>query len=266
MRAVSLMYHDVYSDADRGNLPATATLYHVSSDTFIGHLDAVQASERPVVTVADYLRGADNDSVMLTFDDGWAGTFNVGIPPILERGWQATIFVTRNVVGRQGFCTEDMLRQAARAGMEIGIHGTTHRMLSGCSADEITAEFSQCKTYLEALLDRPVEHASLPGGDSNRTIVECARAVGLNSLSTTRPGINTPRTPPFGLRRVAIRRTTSADAVARYCRYAPGREVARWRLLQLPCRLLGMRNYSRLRRWLVDRHQDGRSPDYFFEP
>ena len=266
MRAVSLIYHDVYCAQDRGNLPATATMYHVSQPTFSRHLDAVQSSGRLVVTVAEYLRGAGGDSVLLTFDDGWAGTFNVALPLIRERGWSATVFVTRDLVGRPGFCTEEMLRQASRAGTEIGIHGTTHRMLSGCSEDEITAEFSLCKTYLEALLDRPVESASLPGGDINRTIVDCARAVGLKSLCTTRPGINTAHTPPFGLRRVAIRRGTPASAVARYCRYALGREVTRWMVLQLPCRLLGMRNYSRLRRWVVDRRKDGQGPDYFFEP
>ncbi len=266
MRAVSLIYHDVYREEARGNLPATATMYHVSQSTFAAHLDAVRRSGRLVVTVADYIRGAGGDSVLLTFDDGWAGTFDVALPLIRERGWQATVFVTRDLVGRPGFCTEEMLRRASRAGTEIGVHGTTHRMLSGCSADEITAEFAQCKTYLEALLDRPVESASLPGGDNNSTIVDCARAVGLKSLCTTRPGINTTRTSPFGLRRVAIRRATPASAVARYCRYAPGREVTRWFVLQLPCRLLGVRNYSRLRRWAMDRRKDGRGPDYFFEP
>jgi peptidoglycan/xylan/chitin deacetylase (PgdA/CDA1 family) len=258
------MYHDVRAGAPDPAVPATAAAYHVTKALFAEHLRAIRASGRQVITASQWAQGRAGDSVVLTFDDGWRGTFEVAVPMLLEAGWRATVYVTRDFIGRDGFATREMIREAARAGIEIGAHGTTHRMLSSCTPEEMRWEFLTCKRDLESIVDGPVEHASQPGGDWSEDIAACAQDAGLRTLGSSRPGVNGASTPRHCLRRVAVKAGTPATAVGRFCRYAVGLEVARWTLLQMPRRLLGMRNYSRLRRLVLDGHRTERKA--VFEP
>ena len=266
MKSLWLMYHDIYDREPRPGVPASATAYHVSRTTFDGHLRAIHASGLRVVTVGDFVAdpAAAGDSVILTFDDGWIGGFEIAVPLLQERGWRATFYVTRDFVERDHFCKRATLRAAYAAGMEIGVHGVTHRMLSACSHSEVVAEFRECRDYLESVLGRPVGHASVPGGDLTPMVVDCAREAGLTSLSNSRPGLNHARSSRFDLRRLAVKSTTSALDIARYCAFRLGPERARWAMLQLPRAVLGMRQYSRLRRVILrERRAD---PTEVFEP
>jgi len=260
------MYHDVYERVPGPGLPPSAAAYHVSRGLFNAHLDAIARSAHRVLTAGECLAApaGAGDSVVVTFDDGWRGTFEIAVPLLRERGWRATVFVTRDFVGRPGFCDRGMLRAAAAAGVEIGVHGVTHRMLSSCSSAEIVAEFRDCREYLEALIGSEVALASIPGGDLTPTVVACAREAGLRALANSRPGVNHhAASSPFDLRRLAIRSTTPAADVARYCRFRLAPERARWAALQLPRALLGMQRYSRLRRVLL---REGRTTAEVFEP
>jgi peptidoglycan/xylan/chitin deacetylase (PgdA/CDA1 family) len=257
MRSVWLMYHDVRHPSDSRQVPASAAVYNVSPDVFEEHLSAVHASGLSVVTASASERAA-NDSVVLTFDDGWLGSFETAVPALVEQGLTATFYVTKDFVGRPGFCSPSAIADAAGAGMEIGVHGTTHRLLSGCTREEIVHELRACKEFLESLVQREVLAASVPGGDWSRTVAACAAEVGLTTLATSRPGINTDRTPALEARRVAVRTGTTSIDVARYCRFDTRREWARWAALQAPRRILGMQRYSRLRRRLLgERPSDG---------
>ncbi|MEP6914024.1 MAG: polysaccharide deacetylase family protein [Acidobacteriota bacterium] len=253
MRSVWLMYHDVYRTAPVEGIPRSASLYHVSADAFASHLGAIERSGLRVVSARECLSGPGDadDSAVLTFDDGWQGTFDVAMPLLAARGWQATVFVTRDFLGRKGFASAAALRDAAAAGMEIGVHGVTHRMLSACSHAEVVAEFRGCKDYLEGLLGQAVDHASVPGGDATRAVVAGAREAGMRSLATSQPGVNGAGTSPHHLRRVAIKESTTVADVDRYGRLDAGRERARYALLRMPQTILGMKRYSKLRRVLM---------------
>jgi peptidoglycan/xylan/chitin deacetylase (PgdA/CDA1 family) len=265
MSSVWLAYHDIHEGSRTPNVPHSAAMYHVSSELFSRHLECIKASGHRVVTVGEFISNPQSraDSVVLTFDDGWLGAFAIAVPLLVRAGWPATFFITSDFVGRQGFCEPQMLQEAASAGMEIGIHGTTHRMLSSCRKPEITSELQNCKGFLESLLQRNVHHASVPGGSTNRIVSECAAEVGLLSLSTSRPGINSAAQPHYNLCRMAIRSSTRVSDVDRYCRYTVKRETARWAMLQLPRLVLGMRNYARLRHWLMEGSEDN---DALFQP
>jgi peptidoglycan/xylan/chitin deacetylase (PgdA/CDA1 family) len=265
MGSLWLMYHDVYevSRARSRDIPRTAAMYHVSADRFKSHLSAIARSGLHVTTVGRFLRsqGGEN-SIALTFDDGWAGAFENALPLLVDRGWSATFFITLDFLRRKGFCAPSMLLEAVKAGMEVGIHGTTHRMLSSCSCAEVVEEFSVCKEQLESLLGQAVEHASLPGGDLTRTVVSCAEEASIKSLCTSRPGLNLPTTSHYHLRRVAVRESSSAEDMARYCTFDLGPEKARWMFWRIPRTVLGMKRYSRLRRFMLN-EKDGNSSELF---
>ncbi len=253
MRSVWLMYHDVHDGAHRPDVPAGAAAYHVSRGRFAEHLQVIADSGRRVHSAGDCLAAdvSAPDSVVLTFDDGWMGTFTQAWPLLAARGWSATVFVTRDFVGRRHFCDRAALREAADSGFEVGVHGVTHRMLSACTRAEVVSEFRDCKTYLEDLLGRPVRHASIPGGDMTTTVVDCAREAGVTSLANSCPGVNRSDSPPFDLRRLAIKAETASTTIGRYCQFRVTPEWARWTLMEAPRRILGMQRYSQLRRLIL---------------
>jgi peptidoglycan/xylan/chitin deacetylase (PgdA/CDA1 family) len=266
MKSIWLMYHDIYEGPGPASVRRSATMYHASKKVFGDHLQAVKDSGLRVVTVGEFIAsgGAPGDTAVLTFDDGWAGAFRVAIPILERMGWRATFFVTSDFIGRAAFCQREMIQRAVSAGMEIGIHGATHRFLSSCTATEVKSEFARSKGILEDIAGSPIEHASAPGGSTSGLVAECAASAGLQSMATSRPGVNHSKQPHYALRRVAIRASTTASDIARYCRFDVTREQFRWQMLQLPRALLGMKRYAQLRRVLLMDH----SPAGFdvFEP
>jgi peptidoglycan/xylan/chitin deacetylase (PgdA/CDA1 family) len=251
VRSVWLTYHDVHTGTPSPHAPPTAAVYHLSRSAFEAQCEAIESSGRPVLSVGEFLQSPRPDSVVLTFDDGWKGAFANAVPALAARSWKATFFVTKDFVGAPGFADTDDLARSHAAGMEIGVHGTTHRMLSACPREEVLRELSDCREYLESVTGEPVELGSLPGGERTRTVVAAAREAGLRCLCTSRPGINRRGTSPYALRRVPIRATTTTADVERFCRFDIRREVARWIAFQVPRRVLGVRNYQRLRRILL---------------
>ena len=187
----------------------------------------------------------------MTFDDGWAGAFNIAMPILKEFGYRCTYFITKDFIGREGFVDEKRIILAAEAGMEIGVHGTTHRMLGDCSKDDILWEITNCKEYLESLTGQKVVSGSIPGGDWNKTIASCVSEAGLKIFCNSNPGINLSNTNLFNLKRIPIKENTSDSDIQRYCQYNIYKELIKSALYQIPRRLLGMKRYSNFRRWLL---------------
>ncbi len=259
MAGVWLMYHEVYAREPPSGVAAGAALYHVPRATFRAHLGALTGTGVAVCTVGDWVAGRSRgvDHVALTFDDGWEGSLRTGVELLSEAGLTATFFLTRDFVGTNHHAGPGLIREARAAGMELGTHGTTHRLLADCTEDEIRSELAGSKAFLEDLLGEPVEVGSVPGGAWSPLVARVARECGYRALCTSRPGANEPHTDPMRLRRVAVRSGTDTAAVRRYARGAGTREVARAAALDLPRRVLGRHRYARLRARLLGDSSDG---------
>lgn len=245
-RSVWLMYHDV--TADGRNSRGEPDNYAVDAGRFHEHLDALAQGPRPVVTAGDWLAGNSQDSVVMTFDDGWAGTVHTALPAVLARGMRATLFVTRDLIGRPGFTDLESLARAADAGVELGVHGCTHRIFTTLDAGEIADELGGCREFLLRELGVDARIASAPGGAWRLEMVPIARAVGLDAVACSNPTINSPKSDPFRLGRVAIRSGTRAKDIDRYGELRIAREALRHGVFGVPRRLLGPRRYAATRR------------------
>jgi len=258
------MYHDIYSDITAAHIPRSAAMYHIPKQSFVKHLTTIKESKLSVLTVSELLDRKKRSTISLTFDDGWAGAFNIAMPILKEFGYRCTYFITKDFVGREGFIDEKKIIMAAEAGMEIGVHGTTHRMLSNCTKDEIIWEFTNCKEYLESLTGQKVVSGSIPGGDWNEAIISCASEAGLKIFCNSNPGINISNTNLFNLKRIPIKENTSDSTIQRYCQYNIYKELIKSALYQIPRRLLGMKRYSNFRRWLLG--EKNNSMNEIFDP
>jgi peptidoglycan/xylan/chitin deacetylase (PgdA/CDA1 family) len=152
-------------------------------------------------------------SFVLTFDDGYQSVYTEAFP-ILERyGMTATVFPNLGT-RRRGAPTSRLpdwegrtmlswneIREMQLAGITIGAHTVTHRVLTRLSPDEVTAEVLDGKAVLEDALNATVDCFAYPFGrydETSRNIVSehfaCACSDTLGLLGS--------RSPLFALERV----------------------------------------------------------------
>lgn len=237
-----LMYHGVGPPAPR---VADEGHYNVSADELDRQL-AVLARHR-VIGLDELLAG--EVGVALTFDDGERSVLTEVAPRLAARGLPAIVYVTSGLLGEPGYLRQDEVRRVCEAGLSIGAHGHTHRMLSDLPDAELTDELVRSREVLSELAGAPVVHMSLPGGRGGGRVVAAARRAGYRSVATSRVGRN-GRVDAFDLTRVAV---TSGLPEARFeallagdlRAYAPA--MARERALALVKLALGTRRYDALR-------------------
>lgn len=270
-RFVALAYHDVHPGEtfDYGRLGPSATLYHVSERAFRSHLDLFgRAGARCLDRggMAASLAGAgrpDGSGLVLCFDDGWNGAVERAAPALAERRMPAFFFVTTGLVGRRFFASAAALRRLDPSLFTVGSHGVTHRMLSALPRDDVRAELGDSRRALEDLLGRPVDCLSVPGGAVNRRVIGLAEEAGYSYIFTSVVGTNPTAAGRRGIARIGVRRATDPATLRQWLAGGLRRERARAALLDVPKGLLGMRTYSRLRRFLLG---EAVGREHFFEP
>lgn len=272
---VTLVYHDVHpgDTFDYGGFGRSAIMYHVSRRAFLSHLDVIAASGVPCLDQAAMRAslsaargrssGGQSSGVVITFDDGWNGAVECAAPALAERGMAAFFFVTTDFVGRRFFASADALRRLDPSLFTIGSHGVTHRMLSTLSSADIRAELADSRSRLEDLLGRPVTCLSVPGGATDRRVLDIATAVGYEDVFTSALAMNPTANGRLGIARIGVRQNTLPTTLRRWVGGDLRREGARAALLAVPKRLLGMRTYTRVRRLLLG---DAVGHDHVFEP
>jgi peptidoglycan/xylan/chitin deacetylase (PgdA/CDA1 family) len=210
------------------------------------------------------LAGDRTPGCYICFDDGWRGTFEVAGPLLERRGTTALAFVTANFVGRPLFADAPTLRKAAEGPFTIGCHGRSHRMLSSLSLPEIRAELYESRDRIEQWIGRAVDIVSIPGGATSQVVREEARAAGFSMVFDSTVGLNPTRHGVWGIGRIGVTETTDDATFSRWLTGNLRPEARRKTLLSLPKAVLGMRNYSRLRRLLLG--ERGKSGEHVFTP
>ncbi|SIO66896.1 Polysaccharide deacetylase [Singulisphaera sp. GP187] len=112
--------------------------------------------------------------------------------------------------GARLFMDREQLREMRRAGMDIGSHTHSHRILSHLNGDTQREELEQSKTILEGLLDEPITSVAYPvGRSSSYTPETCQIAeslgyrVGFNFICQSN---RLPLSKPFDIFRFGIHR------------------------------------------------------------
>ena len=160
----------------------------ISTPPSLFRLQMERLAERgiPVVALEEALDRPG--SVALTFDDGYRGVLTHAAPVLERYGWPATVFV---VSGRCGgyndwdhpgrrrsphpLMTPSELREIARAGLDLGAHGVSHRDLASLDNEAVDGELRGSRAALEDLLQRPIESCAYPYGRSTPAVREIAR-------------------------------------------------------------------------------------------
>jgi peptidoglycan/xylan/chitin deacetylase (PgdA/CDA1 family) len=192
--------------------------------------------------------------VLLTFDDGWTGSFLEAGPILKEAGARAIIFVTTGLTGHRLFASESQLRDLSHDVFEVGAHTVTHPFLAECSSDMIRRELNESRCQLEDILGRCVDSLSIPNGSLDERVLKIAAECGYELVFTSETTINTVGDRVIG--RVAVRSDTPTGSVIQWAEGKLG--VAGWRrrALEIPRQVLGPKRYRQFRGWMLGEESD----------
>ena len=122
----------------------------------------------------------------ITFDDGLLNNYTTAYPILREYGLTAYFFILVGKVGKNGYMSWEQIKELRKAGMTIGSHGITHRILTGMSAKDLDYELEDSKKVLEKNLDCEIDCLSIPRGFCSKRIIDKAKKIGYKTIFTSR--------------------------------------------------------------------------------
>jgi peptidoglycan/xylan/chitin deacetylase (PgdA/CDA1 family) len=122
------------------------------------------------------------DSIVITFDDGWIDNYTFAFPILRKLRIPATFFVVtryfRENPPDQTRMNLEQLRELSAHGMTIGSHTRTHPDLTTISPSAAMEEIAGSKAELQEALGLPVDFLAYPGGGFNSRVADLAREAG----------------------------------------------------------------------------------------
>lgn len=195
-------YHHVFDD-ERSSFDA-----HLGYMRNFGEIISVDTA---MEMLASHDR-VDGRYFCITFDDGFKNCVTNALPILLERQATAAFFIPTRFIGTSlerdrevllafyghgkilmEFLDWDDCRTLAEAGMTIGSHTVSHRVLSGLTDTEVETELRESKKTIERELGTSCDHFCAPVGRPDLDFrtdrdPELARKVGYRSFLTTQRG------------------------------------------------------------------------------
>lgn len=180
----------------------------------------------PLQRLVEALEGrtaVEEPAVVITFDDSWEGQYRHALPILRRFGYTATFFIITDAVGKDDYMTWDQVRELRDAGMTIGSHSRTHRVLSNLRDRRLLDdEVAGSRRVLESELQAPVAFFAYPFGAQAPRVVAAVRDAGYRAARGFPGGAWNRAADIWTLRSVGV--TDDLPRFARIC--ARGRPSA----------------------------------------
>lgn len=168
--------------------------YAISKESFIRLLDYI---EKNGIETKDFNSWTAQSSsifskqVMLTIDDCYRHLLDFAIPELQRRNMKAVLYMptahfsgTNTWDSKQGkssieIMSESELRDVAKAGFEIGVHGHQHIELDTVSFEQAQAELAKSKEILSELAQTTIKSMAWPFGRVPDRYQEMLKSIGL---------------------------------------------------------------------------------------
>jgi len=142
--------------------------------------------------IPDLLAGkmlASQQSVALTFDDGYDDFYNFAFPLLKEYQFKATVYIIYNAINAPGYLTENQIKEMVASGLvEIGSHTLDHVDLKKASSAEARRQIVLSKNQLEARFKIKVKTFAYPFGYFKPETISLVKTTGYTSAVSVIPG------------------------------------------------------------------------------
>ena len=200
------LYHDI-SDPDA---PQYSPLYSTQLSKFRTQIELL-ARYFKFVSLDEIVTNGSNHQgrlASISFDDGFVSVKHEALPLLRSMGIPASVFVNSmaikhnqlfnapggfaptKVVSEKIYLDETEVKQLVAAGITIGSHSSTHKVLSHCDEATLKEEILDNKLYVEQLTGSEVRHLALPFGKRehyNQQVLNYCYSVGHDYVYTTNP-------------------------------------------------------------------------------
>lgn len=176
-----LIYHDIRA--------TPRNYFDVEVEDFKKQLDWLQKDGWQTLSMEEFIDCVENGkpfpkkSVLITFDDGYAGIWDYAAPELEKRNMKATFFVVPKTLdvakGNYPHITTEQLKILANNPLfSIGCHSMSHATLNSLNDDQLTEEIVNSKKIIENIIGKEIRSFAYPTGEYNKTVVKKAIAAG----------------------------------------------------------------------------------------
>lgn len=141
--------------------------------------------------------------VMITFDDGSIGQFDIGIPTLESHGFRGVFFIMTIATGKKGYMSAAQLKEMSDRGHLIASHTWDHHKVLEYDSAAWKVQLSGSVKTLENITGKPVRYFAYPFGLWSPASFPYLRASGIRGafiLATRRDSTD----PLLTLRRINV--------------------------------------------------------------
>lgn len=196
-----LMYHSI--DKNPGNSKIIVT-----PQDFEAQMRYLKSHGVKVITLEELIdlikanKRLPRKTVAITFDDGYENNYTYAYPILKKNNFPATIFVIVDSIGKNGYMTEEQLKELHLNKIDIGSHSLTHRWLPKVKEEDLIKEIFDSKKILENFFR--VKFFCYPAGGFNEKVKAIVKSAGYSGACTTDPGRRFSNCDIFALKRVRV--------------------------------------------------------------
>jgi peptidoglycan/xylan/chitin deacetylase (PgdA/CDA1 family) len=208
-----LTYHAVHDE--RSVLSIPPALFKWQMD-WLSRADYHVLPLRELVKRLQHGEAIPPRALAITFDDGFACSYDHAFPVLKRHGFPATVFLVAGYFGRTNdwsgqpaglptlpLLTLEQVREMDRAGIEFGSHSLNHPRLDELAPLDLEREVVASKAIIEDALGHPIALFCYPYGRYNQA-VKAAVSRAYEGACTTRLDMLTRHSDPFAIERLDI--------------------------------------------------------------
>lgn len=167
-----------YHDVDR-----KYTDMGIDYDDFVGHIKVLRkAGFEFVPRITE-----PQKQLRMCFDDGWAGIYDHR-QLFVDEKIVPTIFIAVDLIGKEGYMTEDQIKELINLGFIFESHTWSHRDLTEFTEKQLEHELEDAKNELNRLFGLPFDELCFPLGRFSDLIYNKSIEAGYKLLYTSVDG------------------------------------------------------------------------------
>lgn len=205
--AVVLTYHSVNDNNNSPDITVSQKNFDSQIAYLIRNFNIVSIDK--ILDECRYRTQLEDDTIAITFDDGYKDNYTHAYPILKKYNAPFTIFVSTGYIDTTNMLTKEEIAAMHKDKITFGGHTVTHKVLSGLNREAATAEISGSKSALEQILKENVKYFAYPYGKKGRDFtnetMQIVKECGFTAAFSTKNGCIDSNGNYFALNRIGIR-------------------------------------------------------------